>query len=1416
MALNANMAGKQQKGGSMGAGGMQDIIGGGMSMFGTGMDMFSDINMSTSERMDDRGMVTHDVDWAGNVVGMAAAGGQIGSVAGPYGFLIGTAAGALIGAGGSLLDENNQPDGDDVIAQGNKFDLSNRMKTIGGENTFIEQAEWWGKDGMNVKGETKQIEVEKDELVLRKTGKAFRKVADFRGGKPHEMGGEQYVASKGDIIIPGKHRAKVNRMLKNRRWSAIESVRQSLPTDIGQPAANGMVVDPPVKDTIPTTELNKYLKKKDSLGYGKSIDPGFLIDSPNGGDIDPGFLMESPSGDSIDPGFRMSPAMQEKMRTKSTQYKKGTKSVSAGMYEEGTSGIRGDGDKLLTYEEAYKLAEEAGSKFPGIVAAQFALETDWGRKQANAENNLFNIKWNKAAAAKLKAKGINVTKAKAPATDNQTGTSDYYMEFDSIEDSFKGYQNFIETNPRYKKALAADSAEEYIQELKKAGYAEDPNYVDSILNIAKSITTDATSSVSFTGPVNPADRTIGSMNTERDEARVKAADDQNKLYQEEKAFVTRGTPTGKARSDEKKETVDDWLIGSNVTAPSIHPRIKQELAGFVNTQIRRVTKSGENQEVFFQDSPEGESAKKQAYALHDFIEGKASILGDIGGELGATFAVLDAGITGQEIEGQIPFVDSNMISGFTREEWTGYMNEAKEAGIITDEYGEMYANSLYDKPEDLYTTQMGNQFAFDIATIVANPMGAVSAIRGLGKLTKGAYKGVKALPGIKRLAKNAPAVAKKLYKGIAADLKSTTTFQKGDSMDGIYGIMDDITENAAKGTIPDEVVKEAEAVRSTWQKATDYISKLPAKARKGFYGKNIDEIKAAEKQISEITGKSSAEIMKMSPDDIGKMYTKGITDKLDKIKDLTETKAANWTRYNKIKGRDEALKGELEALRKGKADPVEIGKIEKKIAEVEKEAQSAVQAITESKNAEAVAYKEIDRLEGFMSDPLYRDKFRTIMQLNEGVKNQTKALTGADEATQALIRSENELYRSLESLESAKGTVRSKALSDVTSAVETSAKNRGAALKETQSAAAKAQNAIGAEKARMKSYKKMYEEFPELHSALEKDKILRGRFLDGSITQLAAIDALLGTQGDNPEDALVAERQAIADQEQAEKDSQGAIPGETTPGVTPRPKATAIEVPAAKGIQAEKDPDLAPIVAESEIPAGEDQPMVGSGLEKAVGALEEVAAYAPALYNIVKGAEKPAKVPRRFVTPQTREYHNMAQPQMNAIDMAFNASLANNRNLSGGMMGNYRSNVEASWAKKIDAQNKVHVGETMRADKIANDNITTMNQADQINTQANAKYDVMDMQSEAATKAFMAQGMQDIANISSVKRKDRNAESNQNMILKMIGSKNFDMGGFIEDTPTEEAPAEYVAPPVPVDTDMFEDAEDMWGIKPLN
>jgi len=211
-----------------GIGGIADNV---MGVVGQATKMIDDVKTPLGERMDRRGNITHEVDAAGNVMGGAAAGAKAGGMFGPWGQLIGGVAGGIGGGIASILDQNAQPDMLDQDSRYQQFMLENQVSTIRPEAAFAQQQQM-AENGLDVKGNTKQIEVERDEIVLRKVGKTFRKVADFKGGKPHEMGGEQFVAEEGDIIFPGKDRRRITNLVNNKRWSAIESARQQLPTDV--------------------------------------------------------------------------------------------------------------------------------------------------------------------------------------------------------------------------------------------------------------------------------------------------------------------------------------------------------------------------------------------------------------------------------------------------------------------------------------------------------------------------------------------------------------------------------------------------------------------------------------------------------------------------------------------------------------------------------------------------------------------------------------------------------------------------------------------------------------------------------------------------------------------------------------------------------------------------------------------------------------------------------------------------------------------------------------------------------------------------------------------------------------------------------------------------------------------------------
>lgn len=136
---------------------------------------------------------------------MAGQGAALGSMAGPIGTGVGAGVG-LIGGGivGSAQARRQneaakrakqQADQQHRIQQGNMqyggTDMTQNMRQM--------------EDGMAEMGGPEEVEVERDELVVR-NGVI---VADFKKGEPHEKGGEDYTAMEGDVIVPGKYRKKV-------------------------------------------------------------------------------------------------------------------------------------------------------------------------------------------------------------------------------------------------------------------------------------------------------------------------------------------------------------------------------------------------------------------------------------------------------------------------------------------------------------------------------------------------------------------------------------------------------------------------------------------------------------------------------------------------------------------------------------------------------------------------------------------------------------------------------------------------------------------------------------------------------------------------------------------------------------------------------------------------------------------------------------------------------------------------------------------------------------------------------------------------------------------------------------------------------------------------------------------------------
>ncbi len=124
---------------------------------------------------------------------------------------------------------------------------------------------------------------------------------------------------------------------------------------------------------------------------------------------------------------------------------------------------------------------------PGVLLAQAALETDWGKKILSNEHgesthNLFNIKANNnwehdvTSVTALEQKNGVLVRENAK-----------FRQYDDYHQSFMDYANLIKNNPRYHGAVKNSyNPNAYVAELQKAGYASDTNYAHKIMQIFNS------------------------------------------------------------------------------------------------------------------------------------------------------------------------------------------------------------------------------------------------------------------------------------------------------------------------------------------------------------------------------------------------------------------------------------------------------------------------------------------------------------------------------------------------------------------------------------------------------------------------------------------------------------------------------------------------------------------------------------------------------------------------------------------------------------------------------------------------------------------------------------------------------------------------------------------------------------------
>jgi hypothetical protein len=126
----------------------------------------------------------------------------------------------------------------------------------------------------------------------------------------------------------------------------------------------------------------------------------------------------------------------------------------------------------ITWGEIARLAGAAGSKYPELVAAQWALESGWGAK-VTGKNNFWGIK----------GKGTK-TETTEYINGKQIVITDEFMDFNTPEDGVKylvdrWYKDFN----NYKGVNNASTREEAARMLVTEKYATDPKYAEKLIDI---------------------------------------------------------------------------------------------------------------------------------------------------------------------------------------------------------------------------------------------------------------------------------------------------------------------------------------------------------------------------------------------------------------------------------------------------------------------------------------------------------------------------------------------------------------------------------------------------------------------------------------------------------------------------------------------------------------------------------------------------------------------------------------------------------------------------------------------------------------------------------------------------------------------------------------------------------------------
>lgn len=125
------------------------------------------------------------------------------------------------------------------------------------------------------------------------------------------------------------------------------------------------------------------------------------------------------------------------------------------------------------------VAHERGYNYPSAIIAQACLESNYGKSSlAYKYHNYFGLK----CGSKWTGARVNLKTKEEYKAGTMTTITDAFRVYNSMKEGVQGYFDFININ-RYRNLKSATSSKNYIELIKKDGYATASNYVNAVYSI---------------------------------------------------------------------------------------------------------------------------------------------------------------------------------------------------------------------------------------------------------------------------------------------------------------------------------------------------------------------------------------------------------------------------------------------------------------------------------------------------------------------------------------------------------------------------------------------------------------------------------------------------------------------------------------------------------------------------------------------------------------------------------------------------------------------------------------------------------------------------------------------------------------------------------------------------------------------